>query len=234
MIESSAGLKKDTITVIHPSLWLIHQRTGPTNSLESNPKCSEAQAVTKEVIGKSSDLHTLLSLESIYLQMRSIRVCSTGLMQNVKASSAPVLAWLESWSGSRLSLSIAVRCSQTTFSIMHMTDVRAMREVTWKLAVCGSFPPSPLGVQRLVLHPSSWVKAEWANPMSETLCSREALSNAPSVALERSIHTVGQHSAAFTEWFHNVICDEPGVKCRWDRRMSKLQSVRGNNMCWST
>lgn len=173
---------------------------------------------------------------NLTFNIRSIRVCPTGLIQNLKTFSA-VLAYLESWSGSRLSLSIAVRCSQTTFSIMQKTDVKVMREMTWKcksfckcLEVWGGFPPfSSLSLDMWITalkHTASFLVSESnckqseQNPMSDSLCSREALSNALSVALERSIYTVGQHSAAFREWFHNVICNKPGMKCRWDKRMS--------------
>lgn len=41
---------------------------------------------------------------------------------------------------------------------------------------------------------SNWKQSE-QNPMSDSLCSLKSLSNVPSVALERSIYTVGQHGA---------------------------------------
>ncbi len=66
----------------------------------------------------------------------SIRVCPTGLVQNVKAFSALVLAWHESWSESILSLTIAVSCLQTTFSIMQRTDVKAKRGTTCESKCC--------------------------------------------------------------------------------------------------
>lgn len=119
-----------------------------------------------------------------------------------------------------------------------------MREMTWKCKSCckclevwrGFLPFSTLSLDMWITalkHTASFLVSESnckqseQNPMSDSLCSREALSNALSVALERSIYTVGQHSAAFREWFHNVICNKPGMKCRWDKRMSITDLLGG-------
>lgn len=55
---------------------------------------------------------------------------------------------------------------------------------------------------------SNWKQSE-QNPMSDSLCSRKALSNVVSAASERSIYTVGQRSAAFRQRLSNVMCDKP-------------------------
>lgn len=154
-------------------------------------------------------------------------------MQNVKAFSAPVLAWLESWSGSRLSLSIAGRCSQTTFSIMQMTGVKAMREVTWKLAAnvsvwkLSSFSTWSSDTWRTVQkHAASFLVSEQSEQIQ---CQTRSAAGSIIKCTECGSGEVNTYCRAAQCCFHRMISQchlWQSSKCRWDKRISTLQ------ICW--